>query len=104
MPIEENLNPRSEQALIKEQPRGEVKLHCYPNPATNSFNIEITGLDGVANGEILIFDVIGKLVQTVHVNNEYQNMIIEGLGTGIYQVIYSEKGKFVVNERMVVMK
>lgn len=102
--IEENLNPRSFEQPRKVLVASAVNLHCYPNPNNGAFTIEISGLDEAANGQLFIFDMVGQLAQTIQVNDEFKSISVGGLSTGIYQVVYSQNGKFVANEKLIVTK
>ena len=103
-PIDEESNPRSYQPQQKAQPVSLVKLHCYPNPSNGNVNVEIIGLNESPNGSLVIFDVTGKIIQNIIVNDEYNSYVLKNLESGMYNVVFIQKGLPISNERVIITK
>lgn len=68
-------------------------ISVYPNPNTGTFNLLIT-----EEGIYTILNSIGQTVKTIEINDNTQNVSVEGLSNGIYYVIgKTSKMKIVVN-------
>lgn len=62
---------------------GNIKL--YPNPATTMVDVEIP--NGVSNGTVKVFDMVGKQISTTPFNNATMfSLNISGLDHGMYYV------------------
>ncbi|WP_299667783.1 T9SS type A sorting domain-containing protein [uncultured Polaribacter sp.] len=61
----------------------------YPNPASNRLNI--SAVDVIKNADI--FNVIGKKVKHIDINNSRASIDISDLSTGIYLIKYSVNNK-----------
>ena len=69
-------------------------IMLYPNPATNTLNIESSAMFS----QLLISDVLGNVVISQQVNNKAVSVDVSRLGKGIYFVrVVSENG-FVVRK------
>jgi PKD repeat protein len=69
----------------------------YPNPASGFVNIEVE-----ANSVVYIYDVYGKLLETIISDNETVRINLEQYNNGIYTAIVVNNqqrtsGKFIVN-------
>ena len=76
------------------------QVTVYPNPATNSFQVEFMG-----SGEKLmqVYDVNGKLVLSQTIHNGKATIDVSSLTNGIYNIsISSNEG--VINKRVVIAK
>ncbi|SFT53238.1 Por secretion system C-terminal sorting domain-containing protein [Lishizhenia tianjinensis] len=75
-------------------------ISAFPNPATSTVNFEVsTGAE-----EIVIYDVNGKAVRTVAVENEIETVDVSDLENGVYfYAVRFENGE-VKQERLVVSK
>ncbi|MCX6316855.1 MAG: T9SS type A sorting domain-containing protein [Bacteroidetes bacterium] len=78
----------------------QLKVNLYPNPATNSININIAGNDEVKT--INVFDVNGKLVMTRQASPVTTSMDIRQLSGGIYFLkITGASGKELYQQKFV---
>jgi hypothetical protein len=55
----------------------------YPNPANDVINIS---LDGAANGNYVITNMQGQIVENNTLTNEKTALNVSNLSTGIYQI------------------
>ncbi|MEI8280052.1 MAG: peptide-N-glycosidase F-related protein [Bacteroidota bacterium] len=65
----------------------ELLLNAYPNPAQNEVTISIQGVNDL-KGMIRIYDVVGKVVMEQRCKSNNENVHVDGLSNGIYNVIY----------------
>ncbi len=77
------------------------KLIMYPNPATNSFSVQVPTYIGTKNIKIEILDLLGRKIQEVILENEFSSVNVSNLKTGTYivQMLIDEKkysGKLLV--------
>jgi len=73
-------------ALIK-IPEG---LLIYPNPASSQFYIELKDID---KNKIEVYDMMGRQVFNSQKVLNQNNIVITGLGNGLYQIVVTAKGK-----------
>ena len=77
------------------------EFKIYPNPSNNEFTIDINHLDVLS---ISIFDLTGKIVKQLDVNESLNHYHITGLSQGNYIVnIQGQKGEF-INEKITIIK
>lgn len=63
-------------------------INLYPNPATTSVDVEIPST--ITNGTIKVFDIVGKQVSVVNVNNATTYKLnISSLSQGMYYITVS---------------
>jgi len=77
-----------------EEVNNEAAMNVFPNPANSMVNIEIN-LSKEADGVILLTDVSGRTVRTVHVDNSTHHFVAvptAGLSKGMYFVNFVAKG------------
>ena len=68
-------------------------VSLYPNPAKEVVNVQCTMYNVQSGGELHLFDVYGKLLQTVPVTGETTQINISGLAAGLYFVrVTTEEG------------
>ena len=67
-------------------------ITLYPNPATSSLNISVTGWNG-ENGTGEIYSMQGARVNTFTVNSGINNIDINGLATGAYILQIKKDGQ-----------
>ncbi|CAM9978060.1 unnamed protein product [Chrysoparadoxa australica] len=60
-------------------------IQVYPNPNTGTFNVSFDGAAAVQS--ITVFDLSGRMIQTINVNEIEQNWTIQDLSKGIYNII-----------------
>jgi hypothetical protein len=73
--------------LERSEKRNNISL--YPNPARNDFNIIISAEMSLKDAEFIIYNVYGKEVKTIPINQFETTINIEGIESGIY--FYSMK-------------
>jgi Secretion system C-terminal sorting domain/Right handed beta helix region len=62
------------------------KLVIYPNPATNSFSVQVPTYIGTKNIQVDILDVLGRKVKEAQLNNNFDLIDVSNLKTGTYVV------------------
>jgi hypothetical protein len=65
------------------------KITIYPNPATNVLNMHI-GNTGILNTQAGIFDAKGRLIQTVLIKSDQQQINIQSLAKGAYVIRFAD--------------
>lgn len=80
------------------------KMEVYPNPAKDQFTVDLNARVKTTNQEIIIRDMLGKLVQrqTITGSNETLNFSTEGMQGGIYFVSYLVDGENLKTTKLVV--
>jgi len=77
------------------------QISVYPNPATNQVNFDLA--NNVAD-MITIFDISGRVIESIQINGSIESLNVENFENGIYfyQVINNNEaiktGKFVVSK------
>jgi glucose/arabinose dehydrogenase len=71
--------------------RPELAFDAYPNPASETIQLDIPGLEGLASVELI--DITGKVVLSESVNQSRQLLNVEHLGRGIYFVRVVSNGR-----------
>jgi hypothetical protein len=71
-------------------PATEANIQLYPNPAQESVNINIDGVQSV-NGTIQILDAAGRSVLSLPCTSAHTAINTGNLANGIYHVIFSDK-------------
>jgi hypothetical protein len=87
-------------ATAVEQEVSGRKIVIFPNPSAGQFRIKVP--PGEHRTDLYIYDLFGKLVREKQVQADQDNIMIEGLDSGIYLIRIS-KGKDVYTERIVVL-
>lgn len=64
-------------------------LDAYPNPVSNRLTLKLYGLP-VSNGEILISDVMGRIVKRILMTNNSLEVGVMDLAAGVYLIKYSD--------------
>ena len=79
-------------------------MEVYPNPATDQFTIDFNAKLNAANQEIIIRDMLGKLVQreTISGSQAKFNFTTDGMQGGIYFVSYVLDGEVMKTTKLVV--
>jgi hypothetical protein len=79
----------------------QVSFSISPNPLTNSTTIKISNSNNFH--QLRIYDVLGKLIKTLHITSNEFILQKENLETGIYMLnIYSENGSFQDSKKLIV--
>ncbi|MCW3085734.1 MAG: cell surface receptor domain protein [Bacteroidetes bacterium] len=86
--------------LSYDKPSSEVKI--YPNPAISQITVEIAEFKKENTYEVLVYDVLGKVVLTVGVNNQLTTIDRGALPAGIYFIQVLSKKEVVANEKVII--
>jgi subtilisin family serine protease len=82
-------------------------LYSYPNPMHESTDIgyDFSSVKEYCNASIIIFDVMGKAVQTIELKNQKGNVTLDknSMSAGIYFYSLSVDGKRLKTEKLVIM-
>jgi len=73
---------------------GDARLHYYPNPARSVLNVDIAHV-GRSKLLVELYDLNGRLVQRKLLNQVHNQLRVDGLSSGLYQlVIFNGREKF----------
>jgi len=75
-----------------------VDFSVYPNPANNVLNIQISDY----NTSITIFDIVGKNVATMKLENGKNILNIESLNSGVYFYSIKKNGQLIETKKLIV--
>lgn len=76
-------------------------ISIFPNPATVEITINTANSSNKEDLQLLIFDVVGTLVQSATLNQYQQKVSVAGLSNGCYIVTIKSNG-FTSNQRLIV--
>jgi len=76
---------------IKENIKKGLEIKVFPNPALNSFQIDISDLEKEGNATLSIFDQLGQKVYEEIVETNKKEIDLKNLVAGIYTVKVSQK-------------
>ena len=62
-------------------------IEAYPNPAQNTVNVDITGLQQVM-GTIQVIDALGRVVSTTKCTSPSQQINVSGFANGVYTILF----------------
>ncbi|MCC7533319.1 MAG: DUF5011 domain-containing protein [Bacteroidia bacterium] len=89
---------------IKQNTLAEATIHVYPNPATESITLNVSGTHS-NNTNIAIYDVLGKVVYSKNINGNtiHEKLDVTALNNGVYFIkLSNEQGaktiRIVVNK------
>ena len=68
---------------------GGRRVSIYPNPVKSLLNINI-GNSGILNTNAGIFDVNGRLLRNVLLNNEQEQINVQALSKGVYVIKFAD--------------
>jgi hypothetical protein len=77
----------------------------YPNPAKES--IIISNIFNTYIDKVICYDILGKEVQQINVNNRMQDMIImdiSSLSNGVYSVAIIQNGSMLSVKQLVISR
>lgn len=80
-----NYTRSSSTTLLTENTQNSIHFKLFPNPANSSIRLQTISAEKV-NARILMFDIIGKVVDTKSMNHAELFIDIETLENGIYLV------------------
>lgn len=75
-------------------------VKVFPNPTSNSVNIECT-LSDIQNAEAQVYDIYGKLLISNVINNEVSTLNLTSLANGIYVLRVIADGQIIANTKLV---
>ena len=82
---------------INELTNSEQNLRLFPNPNNGSFTVELS--NNVMEGDLQIYSITGKLLQSVNVNSKKQVIDATDLANGIYFIrLQNEVIRFVITQ------
>jgi carboxypeptidase T len=92
----------SESANIKENSNNIFAL--FPNPASSTVRLDFG--QQIATGTIQVFDLMGKLISTTHLNgtSHLVDLSIEQYDQGIYSVVYVSDEQITSTKRLVIVR
>ncbi len=80
-------------------------IFLFPNPASDRLQLKIDGIE-FETGKLVLFDILGKEVQSSDIHSNAQLILLNKLNTGIYfaKVILSNKSKTVSVTKKVIVE
>lgn len=90
-------------AGISELENTNASITAYPNPATETVNIQINGILKI-EGEVSITDMLGRNVKKIKITDMHTVIGTEGMENGIYNVVYHTEGGNRLQTRVVIAK
>lgn len=81
----------------------DVKANIFPNPASNAVLFDVN--NQLLDGTVQLFDINGKMVETLAIKNNIETLNIKALTNGTYFVkILNKEGKLAVSSNLQIMK
>jgi hypothetical protein len=77
-----------------------VETALYPNPASNRLNVRVKGAQDLTTVEL--YDLSGRNVKTVRVNNGQNQIDIANLQAGVYLAVIKTEGVKVQTEKIII--
>lgn len=79
-----------------------TSMNVYPNPTSDKVNVQLTEYDSQSNNmEIQLFDIYGKLLQTVPASNENLQINLSSYAQGVYFIKAVSEGNMLAVRKMV---
>jgi hypothetical protein len=72
-----------------DRPKGEIKFRAYPNPTSGPVTVKLPRNEG----EVFVFDTVGKLLRRISINSRKHTMDLGGLASGTYLLRYVDGDK-----------
>jgi hypothetical protein len=101
--IERNFEVKTRSSIVKDNKN---TVSVYPNPATNSVSVSYSFEDNIS-GYIQIYSVEGKLLlsELLSANSMIKEINTIDFDNGIYfYSVYTSKGEFVDNGKIIILK
>ena len=76
-----------------------IDVEVFPNPSRGAFTVKLK--NGITNGSITVFDVLGKLMHEQAVEGNSANIVLRSPAKGIY-LVKLESGDAVITKRITV--
>lgn len=70
------------------------EISCYPNPATTTLNVQLS--NSSTNIEIVVVDLVGREVQSVHTSQPIVELDVRNLSKGLYLLKVNIGGKMAI--------
>ncbi len=88
---------------IGELNAGRLPLRLYPNPSTGNITLESDHLEPEGSYTLKLVNALGQCVlqQQMSVVNKRLQLQLEGLSTGLYQILVSDKSGLLAAEKIV---
>ncbi|MDR9399380.1 T9SS type A sorting domain-containing protein [Salibacter sp.] len=77
-----------------------VETALYPNPASNRLNVRVKGAQDLTTVEL--YDLSGRNVKTVRVNNGQNQIDIASLQAGVYLAVIKTEGVKIQTEKIII--
>ncbi|MFI5195634.1 MAG: peptide-N-glycosidase F-related protein [Chitinophagales bacterium] len=74
-------------AGVNDLSESHIGLEAYPNPAQNTVNIDISGMQQV-KGKIQVIDVLGRVVSEKTFTDIHSQLNVEELSNGVYTLLF----------------
>ena len=68
---------------------GGFTVEAYPNPVREMLTVKVYGKQG-KDATVIITDVTGKVLRTIHVTSDRTDISMDGLAQGMYLIKYSD--------------
>jgi hypothetical protein len=78
----------------------ESSLQIFPNPTTDIINIQLGNID-LEQTVLNIYDMYGKLIQEVEIDNGYKAVNVEHLSNGVYFMQLFNKGQVIDSRKII---
>jgi hypothetical protein len=79
-----------------------ANMNVYPNPTSDKVNVLLSGYNSQSdNMDIQLFDIYGKLLQTVPVTNENMQIDLSSYAQGVYFIKATVDGKAIAVRKIV---
>lgn len=76
------------------------QLKLFPNPANLSVILHCKG-NGMVNYPVLIYDMTGKLIREINMNNPIEKVDVSGLDDGLY-IVKLQTDKGIITEKLLI--
>ena len=86
---------------ITDVTKGTGSMEVYPNPAQNTVNVDLAGIDR-ANGTISVVDALGRVVTSVAAQNMHEQVNVSSLANGVYTIQYTDVAGNKIQARLVI--
>lgn len=80
----------------------EIDFSTYPNPASTSFNVQMT--TNGANVNLMVYNILGETVMNEQLYDGLNNVNVEMLNNGVYFYSILKNGRAVETKKLIVRK
>ena len=80
------VNYKCDPISLEDEIKINISTKIYPNPTYGNIKLEVEGLNSEA--DVLVYDILGKLIQTHRINKEINelNIDLSGYAKGVYSI------------------